>query len=718
VLEQVKWKLSNLSSNMNVVSVNGLSKFQSSAWDGGAASWNTVSNNGYFQFTATETSTNRMAGLSNAYTGSSYTTIQYAFYLVAGGSLQIYESGSNKGTFGGYTTGDVLKISVENNVVKYYRNGTLLRTSATAPTLPMLVDVSIQNVNGTIAGAYVSNLNSGSFTANAVNAGTFPTYQWKVNGTVMQSGLSASYTNGALSAGDVVTCTLVPNLPGCVASSYSSNTITFIKSGSSTTWLGTTSNNWFTPANWTSGLPDRFTSAVIPSGAPNNPTITSDASVYDITIASGATLTMSGSPILYVYRNWTNNGTFTPSTGTVDFVSCSSPAVISSASAETFYNLMINTPYGVTMSSGNQQVSKLMTFVTGLVTQNATLTILNGAAVSGATDNSHVNGVVTKVGTGAFTFPVGDATQYRPIAISSPGSATDVFTAQYIRANPGTSYSRDSRDVTLATISGYEYWMLNRVNGASNVTVNLSWNTNSGAIVNMGGMHVTGWSTALSMWKDLGNSATTGNASGGTVTSSGAVTTFGAFTLASLTVMNVLPMQLLSFTASEVNPSLVDLRWSTGSEQNSSYFIVERSADGQQYDPIQTVPAGGNSQQVLNYFARDGHPLKGMSYYRLKMVDLDGKAAYSEVRVVTIGGSTELAMYPNPAIDRTFIELNDNKALKVTVVDNAGRQLLSIIRPTEAVLTVDVSRLAAGLYFVIIDLDDKTRITKKLLIRR
>jgi len=182
--------------------------------------------------------------------------------------------------------------------------------------------------------------------------------------------------------------------------------------------------------------------------------------------------------------------------------------------------------------------------------------------------------------------------------------------------------------------------------------------------------------------------------------------------------MNVLPVQLTSFTASVVNPSLVDLRWSTGSEQNSSYFIVERSADGQQYDPIQTVPAAGNSHQILNYVAKDGGPLKGISYYRLKMVDLDGKVAWSEVRVVNIGGGTELTMYPNPAIDRTFIELNDNKVLKVTVVDNAGRELLSIIRPTEAVLSVDVSRLAAGLYFVIIDLEDKTRTTKKLLIRR
>jgi len=718
VLEQVKWKLTNLSSNMTVVSVNGLSKFQSSSWDGGAASWNTVSNNGYFQFTATETTTSRMAGLSNTYTSSSYTTIQYAFYLVAGGSLQIYESGSSKGTFGTYTTGDVLKISVENNVVKYYKNGTLLRTSATTPTLPMLVDVSVASVGGTIGGAYVSNLNSGSFTANAVNAGTFPTYQWKVNGTVMQSGLSASYTNGALSAGDVVTCTLIPNLPGCVATTYNSNTITFIKSGSSTTWTGATSNNWFTSANWSGGVPDRFTSAVIPSGTPNSPTMASDASVYDITIGSGATLTMSGSPILYVYRNWTNNGTFTPATGTVDFVSCSSAAVISSTSTETFYNLIINTPYGVTMSSGNQQVSKLMTFVTGLVTQNATLTILNGAAVSGATDNSHVNGVVTKVGTGAFTFPVGDATQYRPITISAPGSATDVFTAQYIRSNAGTSYPQSSRDATLATISDQEYWMLNRVNGASNVTVTPSWNTNSGTIVNMGGMHVTGWSTAQTKWKDLGGASPTGNASAGTVTSSSPVTQFGAFTLASLTANNVLPIQLLSFTASEVNPSLVDLRWSTASEQNSNYFIVERSADGQQYDPIQTVSAAGNSHQVLNYGAKDGRPLKGTSYYRLKMVDLDGTAIYSEVRVVNISSSTALAMYPNPAVDRTFIELNDNKALKVTVIDNAGRELLSIIRPTEAILPVDVSRLAVGLYFVIIDLEDKTRVTKKLLIRR
>jgi hypothetical protein len=353
------------------------------------------------------------------------------------------------------------------------------------------------------------------------------------------------------------------------------------------------------------------------------------------------------------------------------------------------------------------------------VTQNATLTILNGAGVSGATDASHVNGIVTKVGTGAFTFPVGDATQYRPVAISAPGSATDVFTAQYIRADPGPAgYPQSSRDPALSDISSKEYWMLNRVTGASNVTVNLSWNTQSGTIVNMGGMHVTGWNTPQSKWKDLGSSATTGNASAGTVTSGAPVTAFGAFTLATLTANNVLPIQLLYFQANKINGSLVDLDWATASEQNSSFFTVERSSDGLQFDPLLTVPAAGNSSSTLTYTGKDSHPLKGVSYYRLKMTDLDGSSIYSDIRIINTGNNMNLTLYPNPTAYTAYIGLNDNKALKVSVVDNTGRELLSIIRPTDAVLPLDVSRLADGLYFIIIDLEDKTRVTKKLIVKK
>ncbi|MDB5274087.1 MAG: hypothetical protein JWO58_2454 [Chitinophagaceae bacterium] len=222
--EQVKWKVSDF--NYVTGSNNNLVKVQSDGnWDGGAASWNTVANNGYFQFTASETNTSRMGGLSTTNTNSSYTSIQYAFYLLNTGSLQIYESGTSRGTFGTYTTNDIFKISVEAGVVKYYQNGNLLYISGVTPTLPMLVDISIKNVGGTITNALVGNYSSGTYTATALNAGATPSYQWKLNGANVGTN-SASYTNAALAINDVLSCTLVPNLPGCGTALYSSNNIT------------------------------------------------------------------------------------------------------------------------------------------------------------------------------------------------------------------------------------------------------------------------------------------------------------------------------------------------------------------------------------------------------------------------------------------------------------------------------------------------------------
>src|SRR5882762_460857 len=205
--EEVVWQNSSLQYVQSTG--NNLTKYTSNGnWDGGAASFNTVSNNGYFQFTASETNKYRMAGLSNSYSSPSYTTIQYAFYLNNGGSLQIYESGSNRGGFGTYTTGDVLKIAVEANVVKYYKNGVLLYISTIAPTLPLLVDASIYNSGGTVS-----------------NAGASPSYQWMLNGSPVGTN-SSSYTNTALNSSDVVSCILTPNIAGCSPLTIASNNIT------------------------------------------------------------------------------------------------------------------------------------------------------------------------------------------------------------------------------------------------------------------------------------------------------------------------------------------------------------------------------------------------------------------------------------------------------------------------------------------------------------
>jgi hypothetical protein len=71
------------------------------------------------------------------------------------GTLEVFESGARRGSFGSYATGDVLQVAVESGVVKYYRNTTLLFASAQAPVYPLLSAEEIRLVarrNGIEAG--------------------------------------------------------------------------------------------------------------------------------------------------------------------------------------------------------------------------------------------------------------------------------------------------------------------------------------------------------------------------------------------------------------------------------------------------------------------------------------------------------------------------------------------------------------------------------------
>ena len=125
-----------------------------------------------------------------------------------------------------YATNDVFRISVEANVVKYYKNGSLIYSSLVTPTLPLMVDVSMYDQGATVKNAVITNYSSGVFNANLVNGGANPIYNWKLNGAVVQSGVAANYTNLNLLNGDVVSCDVQTTPTGCSNLLFSSNTIT------------------------------------------------------------------------------------------------------------------------------------------------------------------------------------------------------------------------------------------------------------------------------------------------------------------------------------------------------------------------------------------------------------------------------------------------------------------------------------------------------------
>ena len=113
----------------------------STDWDAGTVSTRAI-NSGYVEATASETNTYRMIGLSHGDSSASYTDIDFAAYLVPGGSLHVYEKGNYRGQIGSYATGDRVRVGLEAGVVKYYKNGTLLYTSAVSPELPLRIDSS------------------------------------------------------------------------------------------------------------------------------------------------------------------------------------------------------------------------------------------------------------------------------------------------------------------------------------------------------------------------------------------------------------------------------------------------------------------------------------------------------------------------------------------------------------------------------------------------
>ena len=155
VTEGVVW-----TNGVNVTAVeNDLAKREgnASAWDAGAVSTRgIVSMDGYVEVMASETTTHRMIGLSRGDTNQGYPDIDFALYLASGGAVYVYEAGVNRGSFGTYVSGDLLRVAVEGGVVRYRRSGQLLYESRTAPVFPLLVDTSLYNSAATLRGVVLS----------------------------------------------------------------------------------------------------------------------------------------------------------------------------------------------------------------------------------------------------------------------------------------------------------------------------------------------------------------------------------------------------------------------------------------------------------------------------------------------------------------------------------------------------------------------------------
>lgn len=320
-----------------------------------------------------------------------------------------------------------------------------------------------------------------------------------------------------------------------------------------------------------------------------------------------------------------------------------------------------------------------------------------------ASNNSHINGPVIKVGNDAFSFPIGNGSIYAPISISSPNNVTDQFTAQYY----SSVYSWTNVNSSLDHVSIKEYWILNRTLGLSNVQVNLSYNTvRSGGIKNATDLRVARYTG--SNWESTGNASITGNNNVGTVESNSPISNFGTFTLGSTSTLNPLPVSLLNFTACKQNENVL-VKWSTSNESNNDYFTVEKSFDGKEFHTIGVLKGAENSHGILNYELFDFNAKIGVQYYRLKQTDLNGVNSYS--KMIRINFTDEISkninLYPQPVAGVLNINIPnyESEDASVSVYNAFGEKLLSFQNLMGNDFQIDLSNLINGIYYIELNID-------------
>jgi hypothetical protein len=141
------------------------------------------------------------------------------------------------------------------------------------------------------------------------------------------------------------------------------------------------------------------------------------------------------------------------------------------------------------------------------------------------------------------------------------------------------------------------------------------------------------------------------------------------------------------------------VNWTTAQEVKGDYFVVERSADGENFSALATVNAKG---QAATYTYWDETPLPGLNHYRLKMMDASGSVSYSKVVTATVRTATfTVEAYPNPVSEVLTVKVYGSTGTNATatITDVTGKVVKTVsVVNNEA--TVDMSGMAKGMYLV------------------
>ncbi len=536
---------------------------------------------------------------------------------------------------------------------------------------------------------------------------------------------------------------------------YSGTCITFpiselIAEDSEGVWSGVKNEDWFDCENWENlRIPIETIDVSVSGNLDNHITIDDgivsvpEAECNDLTIASDAQVSGNDfilkvnhtDAVLNIHGNMENNQTIEQTNGEIhykgDFTNndtythnTSGKAVFDGDILQnltglvSFYNLeMNNSSDGLTLNNDINVTNNLILNNATINTGTNKVHVQNTAtgAISGYSTASYINGNVRRdiTGAGLFDFPVGNDTYYElaSLDITSANSLSYIdafFESSDLGAIDISGLNLMIDGTLLTSVLDAGYWQVEPDAGLTSIDYDIILNetgaTNAASVPEQHA--VIKRDDAVSDWHLDGTHDNATQAINGSVVTAriSSLSGFSQFAIAR-SKQWPLAIELMDFNIA-CHPDGLLAEWITASEENSDYFCIQHSSDGNAWKTIEEIFAFGTTNIQQNYqVVLKNAPAHG--YYRLTEVDMDGTATDYSPEYINCDqeiGEAAFLLYPNPASSYTQITSSSSNAdyYKIHIVDTHGKNIKTINweNPDESALKINTENLGAGMYIL------------------
>ncbi|MBU3658483.1 MAG: T9SS type A sorting domain-containing protein [Flavobacteriales bacterium] len=752
--------MANSTSNGGILDLNGKNQEIASLTNG--AGGGSIRNNGVVSSTLTisgaSTTTfglviaDGAVGLSLTRSGSGTTELTATntytgLTTVSGGTLRFNKSGGTTIPVGN-------NVTINGGTLRISSNQTLNNVSVTSGTLRVDAGVTL-TINGTFTGGGTIE-NNGTIVIVGPSAfpGSSSTVTAMNNLTINRAG-GVSLDNSieitgtlTLTSGTLTVGSNTLTLSGTYPSSNSNNILT---TASSTLVFNCTGSGPFTLPNFTALGGLTINSSGQNYNLNSSPTISGNLTLTNGTLVIGArTLTYSGASISRT------SGVMDASnaSSSLIFTNSSSVSIPSGTFTSAITSLVLNSN-GVINLQENTQISTTLTMTSGNIQMNSGFLEIGSSSSTTGSINWTAGTVVGPMkrwfGTAANStqasgiFPVGTADQNRLAVINFTGTTDGGYIVMDYKTGTPTVLDEFDNPVDdpfglplMYTVNGQRnyiqnadltgYWDITPYSSAdvaygaldnNNFDITLRINSdviqNNPVTANPPGMRIIrakGNPSAPHDPFEIGATAASISQVAGSDTGTDFLVRSNG--LQGFSWFNIggdnetpLPVELLSFNGYCENEQ-VKLAWTTASENNSSYFEVLKSQDGENWNVVNSQAAAGFSTELQMYSFVDFEK-SNAAYYRLNQVDFNGDhKLYDAIFVDCENESDKLLTFPNPSKNGFNITLNDTKLkgdATLVIRDAMGKVVIEkSISVAEGINLYPISsaELENGIYFITI----------------